>query len=368
MAAVCRNCGDLLPYSKVLCRKCGHFTPNDGGSLIGSVSKAKTTTLDQVAAETVARATVGEPWDECWGGGGIVWASSTLVGGPPGSGKTTGMIQILSKLAELTGRRSYMLSAEQSPGDIRITAERLCIPNIDRFRVLSEFGVGADVDEELLKEDPPAAFLVDSVSALVGKDAHAGIAIAKTYKKLAIKHKAPAFIICHMTKEHDFAGLMALQHEVDTLVTIFPEDDGSRHMKPWKNRFGPTHGEYKLIMTPRGLVGAPKKQDKKARHLHLVPDLIDEAPEPLPRVRQVKKESPDSIEVGGQKLVKKVKKDKKDDRAKAIEGEALKKKRPAMPKVKKAKPKVKPEKKPGKKSKPKTEPKAKLKSKGKARK
>ena len=349
MAAVCRNCGDLLPYSKVLCRKCGHFTPNDGGSLIGSVSKAKTTTLDQVAAETVARATVGEPWDECWGGGGIVWASSTLVGGPPGSGKTTGMIQILSKLAELTGRRSYMLSAEQSPGDIRITAERLCIPNIDRFRVLSEFGVGADVDEELLKEDPPAAFLVDSVSALVGKDAHAGIAIAKTYKKLAIKHKAPAFIICHMTKEHDFAGLMALQHEVDTLVTIFPEDDGSRHMKPWKNRFGPTHGEYKLIMTPRGLVAAPKKGEKQQRHLRLVAPIEEE--QEAPRVRRAQVAVPDAIHVDGQKLVRR--KAKKDDRAKAIEGEALKKKRPAMPKVitskvksekaraKKAKPKVK---------------------------
>ena len=173
---------------------------------------------------------------------------------------TTGLLQISSKLAEVTGRWAYVFSAEQGPGDIKITADRLRLPNTDRFKVLSELGGGgAEVDEELLKEFPPASFVVDSVSALCGKDVHAAISIAKRYKKYSDKYKAPSFLICHMTKEHDYAGLMALQHEVDTLITIFPEEDGSRALKAWKHRFGSTHKEYFLVMTEHGLVEKPGK-------------------------------------------------------------------------------------------------------------
>lgn len=358
MAASCRNCGNWLQPRKMTCHVCGEITPNDATTVsIAAVSKAKTTTLDQVVAEKIERATVGPPWDECFGGG-IVWASSTLIGGAPGSGKTTGLIQILSKLATLTGRRSYMISAEQAPGDIKITAERLQICNIDRFRVLSEFGAGADVDEELLKDDPPAAFLVDSVSALVGKDTHAAIMIARTYKKLAIKWKAPAFLICHMTKEHDYAGLMALQHEVDALMTIFPDDDGSRVLKSWKNRFGSTHNEYKLMMTATGLVAVPEQEEKKGKQKPLLgvrstqedqddddnddrddddSDEEDDDAEEKPKARgRARVQVPDALEVNGQKLVRRPKKGEPKpettSKARAVEGEALKKKRPPMPK------------------------------------
>lgn len=191
---------------------------------------------------------------------------------------TTGLLQVSSNIAKQTGRRSYLISAEQAPGDIKLTVERLKIdPSL--FRVLSEFGggTGADVDESLLKEDLPAAFVIDSVSAMCGKDTHAAIAIARRYKVLADKFKAPAFLICHMTKEHDYAGLMALQHEVDTLLTIFPEDDGRRHLKAWKSRFGPTHAEYFMVMTELGLQPVPKKEKGKKGNLRLVvPDDLED--------------------------------------------------------------------------------------------
>jgi hypothetical protein len=263
---------------------------------------------------------------------------------------TTGLIQILSSLATLTGRRAYLLSAEQGPGDLRLTADRLQLPNLERFRVLSEFGVGAEIDEELLKEDPPAGMVVDSISALCGKDVHAAIAIAKTYKKYSVKYKAPAFLICHMTKEHDYAGLMALQHEVDALVTIFPEDDGIRHLKPWKNRNGSTHSEYELVMTETGLF-APLPKEKKGKGKGKVmvavaaklEPLLEEEPIPSPLPRPIRRERhpakppPKIIELDGQTLVRKPRKGEKSepaaDRAHAVEGEALKRRRPAMAKL-----------------------------------
>lgn len=240
------------------CLGCGRYTASETGA-IGSVSKMKVTTLDQVTPGAVERIVTGGPWDAAWGGG-IVPTSITLVGGAAGSGKTTLLLQIASITAKITGKKSYYLSAEQAPGELRLTADRFGIDNLDRFVVMREFGFGAEVDDEVFKLDPPGIIILDSISSLVGKDAHAAVVIAKRYKQYSSKHSAPSFLISHMTKEFDFAGLMALQHEVDTLVTLFPEEDGRRHLKAWKNRYGPTHAEFYLIMTETGLAEAPPKR------------------------------------------------------------------------------------------------------------
>jgi len=417
--ALCAHCHKFLDPGKMACRSCGRYTASETGA-IGTVSRSKTTTLDQVEAVSVERIETGlEAVDSAWGGG-VVPSSITLVGGGPGLGKalnlqaflptpsgwttmgdispgdvvldaqgaptrvigasrimcghrcyelefsdgekivadadhlwltmtdqvsieslrttrqivetlranhsvgprpgadtrryivdapevpsvpvrciavdspshlylvgrrmipthnTTLLLQLSSIFADRTGKTSYYLSAEQAPGEIRLTAERLEIQNKDRIRVVKEFGHGGDVEEELIKEDPPGMFVVDSISALCGKDKDAALAIAKRYKSYAAKHKAPAFLICHMTKEHDYAGLMALQHEVDTLVTLFRPDEDvylamiraghprallneSRELKAWKNRYGPTAQEYYLTMTAHGMVGLPPLPEK----------------------------------------------------------------------------------------------------------
>jgi hypothetical protein len=240
---------------------------------------------------------------------------------------TTMLLQMASQIAEQTGRRAYYLSAEQAPGEIKMTVERFGLPNLDRIRVMSEIGAGAEIDEAVFKEDPPSIMILDSISALVGKDAHAGIVIAKRYKKYAIKYGAPAFLICHMTKEFDFAGLLALQHEVDALVTIHPdEEDGSRTLKAWKCRYGPTHKEYRLIMTDRGLTAMPVKEKKgkamrQEKLLGVDVENINEALKdfnrrereaaskaktldaPVVRKKAAKAPAPEVIEVRGQKLV-----------------------------------------------------------------
>ena len=313
--AVCPSCGFLgVDPRRMRCEQCGAWTTSETGAL-GIANAKNLKAISQVTAELTPRASVGQPWDECFGGG-IVWTSSTLVGGAPGSGKTTGLIQILFRLIGLTGKRGYYLSAEQAAGDLRITVDRLGFqpPDTDLFYVLTEFGAGAEIDEKELKEHPPAGMIVDSVSALCGKDVHAAIAIAKRYKKLSVLHKAPAFLICHMTKEHDFAGLMALQHEVDTLVTIFPDEDGSRTMKAWKNRYGSTHAEYKLMMTGRGLEAMPPPEEERprARRKKDTPEIPPPPSDEAPRVtipRRRPKE--DAILHEGQKLVRKKKKGEK---------------------------------------------------------
>ena len=110
------------------------------------------------------------------------------------------MFQLASQLAAITGRRSYYFSAEQAPGELRLIANRLEIANPDRIRVLSTMAGGGDIDTDLLTADPPAAFIVDSVSALCGRDRHAAIVVAKRYKHLSTAFKAPSFLIAHMNR------------------------------------------------------------------------------------------------------------------------------------------------------------------------
>ena len=92
--------------------------------------------------------------------------------------------------------------------------------------------------------------------------------VGREYKRLAVKWHAPAFIICHITKQGDAAGLTTSQHDVDAIMSLFPNDnDRSKFSgKPvavmHKNRFGATNVDYQLIMKSTGLIEAPKKDGK----------------------------------------------------------------------------------------------------------
>lgn len=376
--AACRNCGEFLGPRKMMCVRCGDWSPNAGDAATVGDTVKEDDFMDavDVEASTVERIVTGGPWDDVWGGG-FVPTSITLLGGAPGAGKSTLLLQLSISIAQLTKRPTYYISAEQDKGELKMTLQRINLPlERGQLRVLKKMGAGGTIDEGVMDRTPPGMIILDSVSALCGNDKHTQIAVAKRYKQYAVKYKAPTFLIAHMTKESDFAGLMALQHEVDTLVTLFPEEDGIRHAKAWKNRFGATHLEYKLLMTPNGLVAVPP-EEKKGKKKHGPPpeialmerarDTFDE----VAREEAAKAEAAGSETAGakkppkfpravpdiivapdGQKLVRKPKKGEPPvkktlmkepltatvkeitkTRASAVEGEALKRRRAPMPKV-----------------------------------
>ncbi len=322
----CRNCGTHLGFEVLMCAKCGHWAaPGDAGAM-SSVTKAKVKPLDEIEAVSIERIVTGGPWDEAWGGG-VVPTSVSLIGGTAGCGKSTMLIQMASVVATLSGKQVYFLSAEQAPGELRLMANRLQIPNIDRILVLAGMGGGAELDDDLLRDHPPGMFVVDSVSALCGKDKYAALAIAKRYKLYATRCNAPAFLVCHITKMEGFAGLMALQHEVDSLIAVthptereaakllrdaYVLDEEAlnrvRVLAAFKNRYGPTSKDFYLEMTERGLVALPPPPptvEKKRQPRALAP--IEDGPE-VPRRRARAAPPPDVIDVDGQRLVRKAKK------------------------------------------------------------
>ena len=347
--SLCKTCGAGLPPGKFFCVRCGEFTIHEVNA-IGSVTKAKVTTLDLVEAVSIERHVTGGPWDGAWGGG-IVPTSVTLLGGNPGCGKSTMLLQLASSIAALTGKKAYYLSAEQAPGEIRLSANRIGIPNIERFLVLSSMGGGVDIDDELLKEHPPALFIVDSISALCGKDTFAAWQIAKKYKLLSVRCAAPAFLVSHVNKTEGYAGLMALQHEVDTCIALTnpTEREATKLLKSGavttdeelleirvlaaiKNRYGSTAQDYFLKMTAHGLMALPPAPPKKPKKSRIALESLSQDQDLPPREKAKLKSAPETIVLKGQTLVRKPKKKVIELAPAKIEGEALKKRRSAMPK------------------------------------
>jgi len=359
--SICAVCGEnRVPPNMRRCTGCGAWNQNETG-IVGEVNEKSVISLSDVSAAKISRIITTGPWDEVWGGG-FVPGSCTLLGGSAGMGKTSIMLMLMSIFCKLTGKLGYYIGAEQAASELRLTADRFQIDNLDRIKVLREFGSGADIDRELMKKHPPCCVVVDSVSAMCGKDKDAALAVAKKHKRLAVEFNCLSFLICHMNKEGDFAGLYALQHEVDTIITIFgPMDherevaklareghsddtlDGLRVLMPWKNRYGPTGKEVFLTMGPHGLLALPplEKKGKRGKESKDAFLLHPEAP-PTPEtgapaapsaaiVAQAQRKPPETILQDGQKLVRRVKGARSSGKPeKAVEGEALKKRRAPM--------------------------------------
>ena len=183
-------------------------------------------------------------------GGGFVPGSVTLIGGEPGVGKSTLLLQVLRSVAA-TGAPVVLVSAEESAAQVRVRAERLgpVPPTLLLLEVTDVRAVAGIVDEL-----PPALVVVDSIQAVSDPDT-AGLpggvpqvrACAEYLVRLAKTYEVPFVLVGHVTKDGALAGPRVLEHLVDTVITV----EGDRHhelrmVRATKHRFGPT-GELGLF-------------------------------------------------------------------------------------------------------------------------
>jgi DNA repair protein RadA/Sms len=253
--------------------------PDNNASVAKALDGAdadNTILLSNVKGGNTVRIQTG-PWDPCFGmhytrerrigrnghfiddGGpvyGLVKTSTTLIGGEPGAGKTTMALQICDGIANTTQREIIYVGAEQAAKEIRDTFDRLRLKNHHLMRIVP-LGSDANIAQILLTRRPCAA-VFDSLPGL-GLDAEEGVSFCKALKGYAVELEAPILVIDHVTKADNFAGLKALQHEVDTLVTLRGEKDEPRELASTKNRHGACV-EMTLIMTEWGLRAATKEE------------------------------------------------------------------------------------------------------------
>jgi len=190
-------------------------------------------------------------------GGGVVSGAIILIGGDPGIGKSTLLLQAVAKIAEQNGTVLYV-SGEESPEQIKLRAERLSI-NSDHIILLPE-----TVIENVIayaSEMKPSVLVVDSIQTVYTEELTSAPGsvgqIRESAAKLmcyAKKARVPVFLIGHVTKEGAIAGPRVLEHIVDT-VLYFEGDRGHsyRVLRTVKNRFGSTNEIGVFEMSDGGL-------------------------------------------------------------------------------------------------------------------
>jgi DNA repair protein RadA/Sms len=191
-------------------------------------------------------------------GGGFVPGSGVLIGGDPGIGKSTLLLQALAALAK-SGRRVVYVSGEEAIAQVRLRAERLGLADAPVL-LAAETNV-PDIIATLNEGEPPAIAVIDSIQTLWSPvvDAAPGtVSQLKAGSEALIrfaKQKGTAILLVgHVTKEGQIAGPKVIEHMVDT-VLYFEGDRGHqfRILRAVKNRFGPTDEIGVFEMSDGGL-------------------------------------------------------------------------------------------------------------------
>ena len=190
-------------------------------------------------------------------GGGAVKGSLVLVGGAPGIGKSTLMLQICSKLCEFS--KVLYVSGEESEHQLKLRAKRLRVENSNLF-VISETSLG-DLVESVTAEQPDV-LIVDSIQTLYNDalDSPAGSVsqvkdCTMALMQLAKGQGITVFVIGHVNKEGSIAGPKVLEHMVDCVLYFEGDQHTSyRILRAAKNRFGATNEIGVFEMRDEGLV------------------------------------------------------------------------------------------------------------------
>ena len=191
-------------------------------------------------------------------GGGIVQGSLTLVGGDPGIGKSTLLLQTCRTLAE-DGHKVLYISGEESPAQIKMRADRIGAFS-PQMLLLCETNL--DLIEEIIRRETPKVVVIDSIQTMYNENVSAAPGSVSqvrettgTLLQLAKGLNVAIFIVGHVTKEGTVAGPRVLEHMVDTVLYF----EGDRHasyriLRGVKNRFGSTNEIGVFEMRQEGLV------------------------------------------------------------------------------------------------------------------
>ncbi|OON95849.1 MAG: DNA repair protein RadA [Candidatus Epulonipiscioides saccharophilum] len=191
-------------------------------------------------------------------GGGLVQGSLILVGGDPGIGKSTLLLQICQTLGELNNKVLY-ISGEESCAQIKLRAQRLQVDTNNLF-LLSEI-IMSNIQTNILKHKPKLV-IIDSIQTMYDSDiasAPGSVSqvrqVTHTLMQIAKSYNITIFIVGHVTKEGSLAGPRVLEHMVDTVLYFEGERHASfRILRAVKNRFGSTNEIGVFEMIDKGLV------------------------------------------------------------------------------------------------------------------
>ena len=271
---ICQNCSGISPRWMGRCPTCGEWNtlvatrvgPSAPAGLgKGALPLSIPQPLAQVSEEAFTRLVLPLPEFNRVLGGGIVPGSLVLVGGEPGIGKSTLLLQVASFVSEQEGLVLYV-SGEESAPQMRLRARRLGIRG-EQLYVLTETSLEAIIAQvEQLK---PRLLIVDSIQAVYCEGLTSGAGsvsqvreAASRLMQMAKREGVPTFIVGHVTKAGAIAGPKVLEHIVDTVLYLEGERFHTyRLLRSVKNRFGPTPELGVFEMRSEGMVEVPNPSE-----------------------------------------------------------------------------------------------------------
>ncbi|MEQ8289265.1 MAG: DNA repair protein RadA [Gammaproteobacteria bacterium] len=214
--------------------------------------------LDEVDSEEDVRAATGISELDRVLGGGLVRGSVTLIGGDPGIGKSTLLLQMLSSLETHAKLSSLYVTGEESAQQVGLRGKRLGLP-LAGLRILTENHLEKIMD--VASKERPSVIVIDSIQTIYSdliQSAPGSVAqvreCAAQLVRFAKQTQMSLFLVGHVTKDGSLAGPRVLEHMVDT-VLYFEGDNNSRFrvVRSIKNRFGAVNELGIYAMTDKGL-------------------------------------------------------------------------------------------------------------------
>lgn len=262
----CQNCGAQSPKWLGRCNDCGQWNtfveeriePTSNKSPLFDEFKSKPQSLTDIVHNDGEHSAVGIAELDRVLGGGYVPGSVTLIGGDPGIGKSTIILQALSSICR-RGATCLYISGEESASQIKLRANRMGIKQ-SNLLVVTENCVEKLIEH--IKNAKPKVVAVDSIQTIYTNEIQSAPGTVSQIRdsagKLLYLSKATGmstFLVGHVTKEGAIAGPKVLEHMVDT-VLYFEGERGHpfRILRTVKNRFGSTNEIGVFEMTGKGLV------------------------------------------------------------------------------------------------------------------
>jgi DNA repair protein RadA/Sms len=265
---VCQACGYESPKWMGRCPNCGSWNQmeeeivadkNDRRSRVSMTGKtAKAEAIQDINVSKVPRVKTELKELNRVLGGGVVPGSLVLIGGDPGIGKSTLLLQVSAQL-NLAGGKVLYVSGEESASQIKMRANRLGVKGAD-FYIYPETDMGAI--RQTIEDLKPDYVIIDSIQTMNQPDITGVVGSVSQVRestadlmKIAKTNNIAIFIVGHVTKEGAIAGPRMLEHMVDTVLYF----EGERHhtfriLRAVKNRFGSTNEIGIFEMREGGLV------------------------------------------------------------------------------------------------------------------
>ena len=264
---VCTECGHTESKWMGRCPECNSWntfeeeivsSPNKSKIGVSSPSlDNKVRKLSEIKSDDAIRLSTGFDELDRVLGGGVMLPSSVLIGGEPGIGKSTLMLEMLSFLS--TANDVLYVSGEESPSQVKLRGERLGL-NLTNISIFCDTRL--EILEETIEKLQPKIIIVDSLQTLYSSSVasmQGSLNQIRTcclmLSNIAKRSGCSIFFVAHVTKAGSIAGPKVVEHMVDTVLYFESAENGIRLLRAAKNRFGSVDEIGLFEMDDKGLHG-----------------------------------------------------------------------------------------------------------------